>query len=317
MGSNLSFPEVEIPPDRTYIVTGGNSGIGYNAAREIARMGGHVIIACRNMSKAETAIQQMQEEYEKEFKAKQAKLPVTDRTEPKKLNVEKMELDLASFEKTLKFIEEFKARNLPLHCLICNAGIAMKTKEMTEDGYETNLQANYLSHLLIILHFLPILQKSGDDCRIVQTSSMAYRMGKLDMNNINYEQSFGSTSSYSNSKLYQIISMYWLTRHVKDKSVTITSVHPGFVKTPLTERNALIRKFMAFSRNGYEGATTTIKAAIDPTYKGETGVYFSDCKISSTTSYPKNIERQDKLMAYSFQVLDKYLPRDIKQYVDM
>ncbi|XP_050403353.1 WW domain-containing oxidoreductase isoform X2 [Patella vulgata] len=317
MGSNLSFPEVEIAPDRTYIVTGGNSGIGYYTAKEISRMGGHVIIACRNLSKAETAIQQMQEEYEKEFKEKQAKLPETERMEPRRLNVEKMELDLASFEKTMKFIEEFKARNCPLHVLICNAGLYMKTKEMTEDGYETTLQANYLSHLLIILHFLPILQQSGDDCRIVQTSSMAYKFGKLDINNINYEQSFGTFPAYSNSKLYQIISMYWLTRHVKDKHVTITSVHPGFVKTQLTQSNTFGQVFSPFTRNGYAGATTTIKAATDPTYKGETGLFFSNCKIESTTSYPKNIERQDELMKYSFQVLDKYLPHDVKQYVDM
>ncbi|KAK6180106.1 hypothetical protein SNE40_012314 [Patella caerulea] len=317
MGSNLSFPEVEIPPERTYIVTGGNTGIGYYIAKEISRMGGHVIIACRNMSKAETAIQQMQEEYEKEFKEKQAKLSETERTEPRRLNIEKMELDLASFEKTMRFIEEFKARNCPLHVLILNAGIHVHNKEMTEDSYEMMLQSNYLSNLLIILHFLPLLQTSGEDCRIVQTTSAGYRFGKLDTNNINAQQSFSSITNYGNSKLFQIMSMHWLTRHVKDKSVTITSCHPGYVKTQMTQGYSFGRAMAAFSRNGYEGATTIIKAATDPSYKGETGVYFSDCKISSTTSYPKNIERQDELMTYSFQVLDKYLPRDIKQYIDM
>ncbi|XP_050411955.1 dehydrogenase/reductase SDR family member on chromosome X-like [Patella vulgata] len=317
MGADLSFPQVEISPDRTYIVTGGNTGIGYCAATEIAQMGGHVIIACRNMSKAETAVKKMKEEYEKEFREKHKDLLDT-KQEPRKLNLDIMELDLASFDKTMKFVEEFKARNCSLHGLICNAGIFMQEKVMTDDGYEMMLQSNYLSHLLIILHFLPILQKSEEDARIVQTSSVAYEMGKFDESNINADKSFSAFGFYSNSKLYQIMSMYWLTRHLKDKSVTINSCHPGFVKTQMTESYWLMRMFIKVaSRNPNDGASTIIKAAIDPSLKAQTGLYLADCKIKATSSYSMNVENQDKLMAYSFQVLENYLPQDIKEYVDM
>ncbi|XP_050411953.1 uncharacterized protein LOC126826888 [Patella vulgata] len=317
MGADLSYPQVEISPERTYIVTGGNTGIGFNVAKEIAKMRGHVIIACRNMSKAEAAIKQMQDEYEKELKEKQENVQESNRTEPKLLNVEMMELDLASFDKTMKFIEEFKDRHCPLHVLVCNAGLATASKVMTDDGYEMMLQSNYLSHLLITLHFLPILQKSGDDVRIVNVASDAYHFGKFDPRNLNCERSFGNLATYGNSKLFQIMSTLWLSRHFKDTAVSITSCHPGLVKTQLSQATAMGRFFSKFNaRTPLEGAATIIKAATDPGFKGVTGVYIKDCKVISTTSYVRSAEIEKQLIDYSLETLSKYLPQNLKDYID-
>ncbi|XP_050413557.2 retinol dehydrogenase 14 [Patella vulgata] len=313
MGADLSYPQVVISPERTYIVTGGNTGIGFCIAKEIAKMGGRVIIACRNMSKAEA----MQEEYEKELKEKQENVQETNRTEPKLLNVEMMELDLASFDKTMKFIEEFKTRNCPLHVLICNAGVVTASKEMTDDGYEMMLQSNYLSHLLITLHFLPILQKSGDDARIVNVSSDAYYMGTFDPTNLNCERSFGKVGIYGNSKLFQIMSTLWLSRHLKYPTVSITSCYPGIVNTRLLYATAIGRLLSNFyPRTPLDGAATIIKAATDPEFKGVTGVYIKDCKTTSTTSYAKRVDIQNQLIDYSLQSMSKYLPTDLKDCID-
>ncbi|ESO92896.1 hypothetical protein LOTGIDRAFT_162375 [Lottia gigantea] len=249
MGSSISFPEVEISPERTYLITGGNSGIGYIAAREIARMGGHVIIACRNMVKADAAIKRMQEEYEEHLTSKQSP---ADISELKKLNIEKMELDLASFASTQRFIETFKARNCALDVLICNAGV-VTDKEITEDNHELMLQVNFLSHFIITVHLLPILLKCGEDSRVM--------------------------------------SMFWLNRHLKDKSVSIISLHPGFVDTQMTRQNIYSKYFVSgFAKKAVDGGATTIKAAVDPNLQGQSDIYLDLCKIKSPSSLSRLVK---------------------------
>ncbi|ESO97564.1 hypothetical protein LOTGIDRAFT_181561 [Lottia gigantea] len=320
MGASLSFPEEEINHERTYLITGGNSGIGYEAAKTIAGLGAHVIIACRNLTKAETAVKNMQEEYIKDFSLKMEKELEANRRDPRKLNIEIMELDLASFAATKRFIEAFKARNCKLNVLVCNAGIAVKSKELTEDGYEMMLQANYLSHLLIILHFLPILTASGDDSRIVQTSSIAHTVGKFDLTNINAQKSWGEITFYGSSKLYQIMSMLWLIRNIKSIEVTISSCHPGIVYTQMTQTNdyLFVRAFAKtyFARSAFEGAATIIKAAIDNSLQGQTGIYMSDCKIKTPSSLARDPEKQDELMKWSLESLKPHLPENLTEILN-
>ncbi|ESO92901.1 hypothetical protein LOTGIDRAFT_232968 [Lottia gigantea] len=313
MGSSISFPEVEISPERTYLITGGNSGIGYIAAREIARMGGHVIIACRNMVKADEAIKRIQEEYEEHLTSKQSP---ADISELKKINVEKMELDLASFASTQSFIESFKARNCALNVLICNAGV-VTDKEITEDNHELMLQANFLSHFIITVHLLPILLKCGEDSRVVNVSSLGHMNGKLDIENMDGEKSFGQLSFYCNSKLYQVMSMFWLSRHLKDKSVSIISLHPGFVDTQMTRKSKYIKYFVSgFAKKAVDGGATTIKAAVDPNLQSQSAIYLDVCKIKSPSSLSRNTEKQELLMKYTLDVVKDYLPQDIHDYLD-
>ncbi|ESO97565.1 hypothetical protein LOTGIDRAFT_152655 [Lottia gigantea] len=321
MGASLSFPKDEISPDRTYLVTGGNTGIGYEVAKNIALLGGHVIIACRNMPKAEAAIKQMQKEYEDDFHDKLKNEPDAINKDPRKLNLEVMEVDLASFKSTKRFIDEFKARNCKLNVLICNAGVSAQNRELTEDGFELMLQANYLSHLLIILHFVPILMASGDDSRIVQTSSLMHIFAKHNINDMNAEKSWGESKTYGNSKLYQIMFMYWMARNLKNNSVTISCCNPGLVSTQMTQNassffvKTYVNSFMA--RRPYDGATTIIKCAVDQSLKGQTGIYLSDCKMKCTSDLSMNPVIQDEVAKWSFESLKPYLPDNLSDIFDL
>ncbi|XP_072046329.1 retinol dehydrogenase 11-like [Amphiura filiformis] len=210
MGARLTYPEITLAEDRTYIVTGGNGGIGYETAKYIAAHGGRVIIACRSEERADG---------------------------PDTLNVEFMKLDLESLTSTMEFINAYKAKGYPLHVLICNAGIAFISYTETADGFEKTFQVNYLSHLLLILHLIPLLRTSGPNSRIVMVSSLAHVFGSFNLDNIQGEQSYDRFTFYGHSKLYQIMSMYALDRRLKNTGIGIFAVHPGTVETGLATNN--------------------------------------------------------------------------------
>uniref|UniRef100_A0A8W8N740 WW domain-containing oxidoreductase n=1 Tax=Magallana gigas TaxID=29159 RepID=A0A8W8N740_MAGGI len=134
MGGSPSFPREPLSPEKVVIVTGGNTGIGYETAKWIAMMGAHVIIACRTKERALHAITRMEADFEQE------KQKGTSGLTSGELSVEFMELDLSSLKSTQKFIEEFKASGKPLHVLICNAGLGMHPLTYTEDGNELMFQ---------------------------------------------------------------------------------------------------------------------------------------------------------------------------------
>ncbi|KAK3082594.1 hypothetical protein FSP39_000042 [Pinctada imbricata] len=182
MGGGSSFLRAPIPKDRVFIVTGGNSGIGYETSKWVAMMGGHVIIACRSESRAKEAIEKMKSEF-----AEEKKKGTTGIITEGDINVEFMHLDLASFSSVTTFIDAFKA------------------SEFTEDENEMMFQANYLAHLLIVIKLLPIMQKSGEDLRIVNNSSFAHEYTSFDTNNIQgKKENFDAWDSYSKSKGYQV-----------------------------------------------------------------------------------------------------------------
>eukprot|EP00057_Strongylocentrotus_purpuratus_P001728 XP_001201124.2 PREDICTED: dehydrogenase/reductase SDR family member on chromosome X [Strongylocentrotus purpuratus] len=201
MGSQPSLPEVNLV-DKTIVVTGANTGIGYETAKALAQAGAKVIVACRSESKATEAIERMKKEH------------VEEKTDPKKqkvqikaddLNVEFMALDLGSLESTMTFVEAYKSKGLPLHVLVCNAGIMFGPEELTSDGYEPHFQINYLSHFLLILHLLPVLKSSGPGARIVSVSSSLYSFANWNASDLQCLKNNDRGKRYSNSKCYQVL----------------------------------------------------------------------------------------------------------------
>ncbi|ESO89195.1 hypothetical protein LOTGIDRAFT_154284 [Lottia gigantea] len=309
--SDLGYPEVKLTEDDVYIVTGANTGIGYEVAKNIARMGAKVILACRNMTKAEKAIQQMQMEYEKSFEESSRS------GEPITLNVVKMELDLSSFDSTMKFIETFKAQYSNLKGLICNAGVVTTERELTKDGNEIMFQVNFLSQFVLNLHFLPLLLKNGNDSRITLVSSDSYIEGAIEFDNMNCEKQFLSTFNvYGKSKLCQVMSTYWLSRHLKNKSVTITACNPGFIQTQMTAALDMLNPYMDQTLSPEVGAKTVIKAATSPEYKGQTALFFDNCQPIPTTDYARDEKLQEKLIQYVMGILKPYLPKNLEDYIE-
>lgn len=127
-----------------YIVTGSNTGIGFETAKALIKQGATVILACRSLDRANDA---------------RTKLLEATKVAPSKAIV--IKLDLCGFDSVKKFVKEFKNLGLPLHGLINNAGIMMEERNLTQDGFEMVFTANHLSHFMLTLLLIKELEKTG------------------------------------------------------------------------------------------------------------------------------------------------------------
>eukprot|EP00057_Strongylocentrotus_purpuratus_P032765 XP_788774.2 PREDICTED: dehydrogenase/reductase SDR family member on chromosome X isoform X3 [Strongylocentrotus purpuratus] len=253
-----------------------------------------------------------------------------EKAEPKKskvnikaddLDVEFMPLDLSSIASTMSFVEEFKAKGLPLHILVCNAGIVYGGEAQTADGFEIHFQVNYLSHFLLTLHLLPVLKASGGNAKVILVSSMAYRQVGWHEDNIQSNNKDQMTR-YGSTKLYQIMEMFTLAEKLEGTGIGVFSLHPGFVDSDIFKKeNQQISgptKFVVgmlasikLSRNTFDGALTTIHAAVDPQYDGKTALYFENTKPTRLkSSVATNKDKQEFLWKYSLDCLKDYVTED-------
>lgn len=253
---------------KTIIITGGNGGIGKETAKELARRKARVILACRNLKKAEQAAQEIFEETQQ---------PVVI-----------MRLDLASFKSVREFANCILKTEARLDVLINNAGVMLSSPEveLTEDGYEIGFQTNYLGHCLLTLLLLDLLKKSHPS-RVVNLSSFLHHLGNVD--NLlakakGTELPVLPVFPYFHSKLAIIMFTRALAGKLKGHGVTVNTVHPGIVDTEIGGSVPgllfLGRAFIIWlcGKSIRDGAETTVYATVDPSLTFTTGKYFVDCR---------------------------------------
>jgi NAD(P)-dependent dehydrogenase (short-subunit alcohol dehydrogenase family) len=192
---------------RTFVVTGANSGIGLVAARELARAGARVVLAVRNRAKGEQAA---------------ASLPG---------QTEVRELDLTDLASVRSFAEGWDGE---LDVLVNNAGVMATPEGRTADGFELQIGTNHLGHFALTNLLLP---KIGD--RVVTVSSGAHRMGKVDLDDLNWERrEYKRWPAYGQSKLANLLFTSELQRRLSEagSSVRAVAAHPGYAATNLQSR---------------------------------------------------------------------------------
>lgn len=264
-------------PDLTgkvMVVTGGNSGIGYEAAKAFASKGAYTILACRNLDKGRAALQKLQ-------------------TAVSGAQAEVMQLDLASLKSVRQFAAEFKNKFNRLDVLANNAGIMMVPYGKTEDGFERQFGTNHLGHFALTgLLMDVILQTPG--ARVVNVSSNAHRWGEMDFDNLMYENGdYAPTPAYGRSKLANLLFTYELQRRFEaaGANAMVLAAHPGVAATNLA--NHLINRWYfkllmplmpLISQNAAMGALPTIRAAVDPQAKG--GQYYGPNGRREMRGYP-------------------------------
>lgn len=200
---------------RIAIVTGANSGIGYEAARELARKGARVVMACRSVDKAEAAKQ-------------------TLLAENADAALEVMALDLADLASVRAFADTFLAAYDRLDLLINNAGVMATPPRKTADGFELQFGTNHLGHYVLTGLLLGRLTSTGG-ARVVTVSSSAHRGGSIHFDDINLTSGYTPFKAYGQSKLANILFASELDRKLKaaGHDVISTSVHPGWAATEL------------------------------------------------------------------------------------
>ena len=213
----MTWTERDLPQlqDRKIIVTGGNSGIGLEAARALARCGAEVTLACRDTTKAQHAAQKILGE------SPHAKVDV-------------LALDLASLASVREFAARYADRHRQLHVLVNNAGVMAIPRAFPEDGFEMQFGVNHLGHFALTGRLLPQLLAAGD-ARVVNVSSNASRWAAMRWDELDGKKHYDKWTAYGRSKLSNLLFTFELARRIDDKQAALRSVacHPGYAATNL------------------------------------------------------------------------------------
>lgn len=201
---------------KTVVVTGANSGLGYEFSLAMAQKGAHVVMACRNTTKGEKAANDIRKIHPA------AALDV-------------MTLDLASLVSIRQFAGAFNAKYNQLHILCNNAGVMHLPETKTADGFEMQFGTNHLGHFALTGLLLETILAT-DNARIINVSSGLHHPGKIEFDNLQSEKGYNRNAAYSNSKLANLLFTYELQRRLEAAQIThVISVgtHPGYVATNL------------------------------------------------------------------------------------
>ncbi|NVM18416.1 MAG: SDR family oxidoreductase [Candidatus Lokiarchaeota archaeon] len=264
------------------IVTGANSGIGKATAIGLAKLNATVVMLCRSK---ETGVVAQREIIE-----------LTGNN-----NVDLFLCDLSSQQEIRNFATEFQKKYQKLHVLINNAGVMKKQGTESIDGYEMNFAVNHLAPFLLTNLLLEILKKSAPS-RIINVSSAAHRMAKLDFNDLQCSnKKMRLMSIYGNSKLALTLVSYELSRRLEGTKVTVNIVHPGMIDTNLgRDMSKFSQKFgKGFFKKPEVGAETSIYLASSPEVEGITGKYYTKKEQKQSSKESCNEEYAKKLWEIS------------------
>src|ERR1700757_2529772 len=245
------------------LITGATDGIGKVTATALAGKGYAVVLAARNEAKAASVTREIVESTGNR-------------------DVGYLAADLRSLTQLHRLAEAFKVRYPRLDVLINNAGIIMPKRVLTEDGYETTYQVNYLAQFYLTQLLLGELEKSPQG-RVINLSSSVYRAGKFDPGNLQGERRFSTIGAYAASKLCVLLFTIELAHRLGPTRVTVNAAHPGIVRTPMMRGagggfRAISYAALPFSLSPDRGAATSVflASSSDPTHVS--GRYFAKAR---------------------------------------
>lgn len=264
-------------PDLTgkvVVVTGANSGIGLETARELARGGAHTILACRSDERGQRAVGDLQ-----------AEMPGS--------SVELMKLDLGSLSSIREFASKFAEGHTRLDVLINNAGIMAVPYSQTEDGFESQMGVNHLGHFALTGRLLERLLATPG-ARVVMVSSIGHRGATMDFEDLLFEKGrYTPFRPYWRSKLANLLFTYELHRRLRSAGAPVSALaaHPGLSSTNIGNHidrhwySRMQQPLMSpFTQTAAMGALPTLRAAVDP--DAESGQYYGPSGLGGLRGHP-------------------------------
>ncbi|QLC34829.1 SDR family oxidoreductase (plasmid) [Halarchaeum sp. CBA1220] len=211
--------EMPAQAGRTVVVTGANSGIGYEATEAFAASGAHVVMACRSTERGRDAKADVEADYPG------ASLTVR-------------ELDLADLDSVRAFVDWYGSEFDALDVLCNNAGVMAIPRSETAQGFETQFGVNHLGHFALTAGLLPVLRRTTGESRVVTQSSGVHENGRIDFEDLQGEADYEKWGAYAQSKLANVLFAYELDRRLRAANASVTSVacHPGYAATNLQRR---------------------------------------------------------------------------------
>jgi len=276
---------------KTVLVTGCNSGLGYESMRVMAARGAHVIGTARTQEKADKAC-----------------ASITGKTTP-------LVCELTDFDNIVACSKQVQALNVPLDVLLCNAGIMALPKLEQVYGLEKQFVVNHLGHYLLTRRLLPQVEAAPAG-RIVTLSSIGYRNAPkegIQFDNLSGEKGYNPFRNYGQTKLATALFSRELARRYADTPLTSNSVHPGMVATnlgryitgKLRDPDAPVRKGF---KTAVQGAATQVYVSVDPRLAGVSGYYFEDCNpVVPDSPYMRDDAMALKLWQVSEKLTADYL----------
>ena len=266
---------------RIAVVTGANTGLGFETARELARRGASVVLACRDLAKAQAAAERIRDEIGS-------------------ATLQTIRLDLASLASVREASDQLRADHPAIDLLINNAGVmAVPTFQRSEDGHELTFATNHLGPFALTGRLLdPVL--AAPDSRIVTVSSIGHRDGSMHFDDLNLERDYHPWQSYWQSKLANLLFTYELHARLQTASADTAAVaaHPGNARTELWRWTPKLTRTLYrprlrsltfwFAQSAPMGALATLRAATDP--NARSGDYYGPPGRLQYTGYPTRVD---------------------------
>ncbi|MGH9016409.1 MAG: SDR family oxidoreductase [Acidimicrobiales bacterium] len=276
---------------RTVVITGGNSGIGRATAEALARRGARVMITARRPERGADAV-------------------VAIRRASGNDAVDYVLLDLCRLSSVRSCAAELLDRLDVIHILDLNAGGVLSKRTETDDGFESQFQANHLGHFLLASLLLDRVRQSAP-ARIIVVSSWGHTQarGGLDFDDLQWSaRPYRGSMVYSATKLMNLYFTFALARRLTGTEVTVNALHPGFVAsgfamsgdTTLLRLGIMISR--PFARSPRKGASTAIWLAASDEVAGVSGNYFVDCRAKEPSKDALDVAAADRLWEVSSEL---------------
>lgn len=279
---NWTTENIPSQQGKTILITGANSGLGYEAAKILGKKGAHVVMTARNLQKGNEALKAIKKE------------------EPK-AKIDLLSLDLADFHSIRNFADEFHSKYAKLDVLINNAGIMNPPKrEVTKQNFEVQFGTNHLGHFLLTGLLLDILKRTPNS-RISVQSSIVHKTESMKPDiyfaDLNFEKSYNRDQAYAQSKLANLLFAYELDRRLKLNNIKtiVTAAHPGYTKTNLQANSGFMMAVIMnniLAQNVKMGVLPILRAATEENLRG--GEYFGPTKTMEMRGYPELVKSSDK-----------------------
>ncbi|XP_004454233.2 retinol dehydrogenase 13 [Dasypus novemcinctus] len=294
-----SCPSKATIPGKTVIVTGANTGIGKQTALELARRGGNVILACRDMEKCEAAAKDI-------------------RRETLNHRVNARHLDLASLKSVREFAKKIIEEEERVDVLVNNAAVMRCPHWTTEDGFEMQFGVNHLGHFLLTNLLLDKLKASAPS-RIINLSSLAHVAGHVDFEDLNWEKrKYDTKAAYCQSKLAIVLFTKELSRRLQGTGVTANALHPGVARTELGRHTGMHGSafssvtlgpiFWLLVKSPQLAAQPSTYLAVAEELEGVSGKYFSGLREKAPAAEAEDEEAARRLWAESARLVGLETP---------
>lgn len=255
---------------KTAIVTGANSGTGFEAAKALALKDANVIMACRNEKSANNSIELIRKEYPK-------------------AKIQFYHLDLSHLDSVKSFAQSIKSNHSHVDLLINNAGVLNPQEVLSKDGFEMHFAVNFLGHFALTLQLMPLLLNAKKS-RIVSMGSAVERYAKIDSNSIRNPQSYSRGDMYNQSKLANFLFTYGLARRLESENIDMIAAiaHPGWTASNLQGNSPTLKILNPiFSQTPLMGALPLLFAATHESVAN--GDYYGPDGFLQLKGYPRKI----------------------------